>query len=930
MHGTVSAPPWMILSIIILILTAFLFLAIFPRSDCDDLAKLSANEVQQAMECAAKFPGGIDNATGKACNQATVRLCQESSFSMFGIGFVQSYLGLMVPEYMIYYRQFPTSTYQGLSALASLKGPTIGFTESYPFERAYHGQRPYDLRPTLTQFKQFFKTKYLQEPCTSGQGICFDTRGRQDVIKTDLPGVDDVLLNRRGQGFAQDNPRFYLVAPCYAKVKFSKEGSNIVGSVMKQSTPGGSNYCYMDEPALDSLKLVYAGEGACEVGMVVAMIFSGGSTKAAQVSGEQVAKPLVKAEMKQIMSQQVKKFIENYMKKPLRRVFGGAIAKSELKSNVAKDTATYVFRELPASAVQKEGLGFYGGQSGKFGAERTAAFGAKKTTSQLEAIALKGSERAVANAGTAPMANVMKGEAWQGAKSAIGTSQMKEIQIGAVKESQTLLKGEFLKAIDDTTLKGAAPEIKEQAATKAAAKMMENPSMSFDDALRKGTDQAIKDVGNQIDVVPGTIIPDAAAREAAGNKAVVSGADAVGTQIANEIVEKEFPQFLEGTITSIAKGSEVRGLTNSQWAGIVAKAAGKRLAKMEGVPLSASDQLLYMFGAYGVPCVDIDICRGAAACGETLMWPGTPFTELISDNMKGGKSLTTAAEIFYECCAELNYGAGGDPVSMECQEPDDLVDLIKPDLKLNKTDNITLAMLANYIGIPGDRITSSCAATKGTNSKVCQDALEVRKAELPSDQCWGPPGFEMSRHTYDFDTTRTATNITAMANIVTDGCDSNMIIEIGNDTDSMIQVASQPAVLSPDPTFVYASGPLTFRYLRISETGGCFLDTSAVVLDPAVDQIIQAVTGERYELSNQDWTYFIAPQGYNIKASVLCQGIDGCGSIGRWVAEEEGWMKYSYQSTIGSMGEDFQINGGDRIGIYVEKASSMMFSAGTG
>ena len=111
MRGVVSAPPWLVYSIIVLLLTGFLFYVLFPRSDCDRLAQLSAEEVKAAVECAAKYTDGMDPATGKACNAATVKLCQEDSFSIFGgPQFIRAYLGLMVPEYMIYYKQFPTDT----------------------------------------------------------------------------------------------------------------------------------------------------------------------------------------------------------------------------------------------------------------------------------------------------------------------------------------------------------------------------------------------------------------------------------------------------------------------------------------------------------------------------------------------------------------------------------------------------------------------------------------------------------------------------------------------------------------------------------------------------------------------------------------------------------------------------------------------------
>jgi len=272
-------------SIILAVLTLILIYVVFPRSGCDDLASLSAQELKRAIECAGNYKDYKDPVTGKLCNVAAVRFCQEDSFSLYGVGYVQSYMGMMVPEFMVYYKEFPKKPIENVFQAGSK--PSTGnqasdayeklkdlfhFSESYPFERSFAGQRPWDVRPTMTQFKEFFKTKYLEDPCTSDSALCFNVRGREEVIKINSPNVTNVRIVRSGMGIADNDPTFYLIAPCYGKVKFmragdvGKEGSKtIYGYVDKCSAGDASNYCYSDESTLSSLLTAYSAEVGCYV-----------------------------------------------------------------------------------------------------------------------------------------------------------------------------------------------------------------------------------------------------------------------------------------------------------------------------------------------------------------------------------------------------------------------------------------------------------------------------------------------------------------------------------------------------------------------------------------------------------------------------------------------------------------------------------------
>jgi hypothetical protein len=275
MKGFTNESVWAVFSLIILVITGTLFYAIFSTDECDALAKHTAEEVRAAIECAAS--DGVDPVTRVNCStEATIRLCQQSESTIVGQGFLQSYYGLNVPDYMLYFQKFPKLDVSEAYKYAPFY---IKWSESYPFERAGVGQRMWDsFRMTFTEFKEHSRTAYLSTGCTEENGLCFNARGQEQVVYLDsleypvrihrnykqfevdidpsdisdaaksswnkfasgdiVGGVGAALtpLGEIGLDVLQtsaievrmaveEDPNFHLVSPCYGKVNFKKERS---------------------------------------------------------------------------------------------------------------------------------------------------------------------------------------------------------------------------------------------------------------------------------------------------------------------------------------------------------------------------------------------------------------------------------------------------------------------------------------------------------------------------------------------------------------------------------------------------------------------------------------------------------------------------------------------------------------------------------
>src|SRR3989344_3082884 len=294
MRGVSEEVLKLMVGMIIAIITVFMFYVLFPRSSCDDLARISLEEVKLAIECAA--------GEGKqGCSKdAVVKLCQESKWSLTGVGYIQAYYGLMVPQYLLYYQKIQTKPVEetklgerggfSMPVVFSEAAASNGFdatklqkwSETYPFERSTIGERWWDIGPTLTRFKQFYRTKYLQEGCTTGKGLCLNVRGLEQNFTLKLPqNIVDIKLERSSTPLSLENPKFYLAAPCYAKVSFKKSGSEIIANVARAGADA-SNYCHADEGLLNGLVALYAGEDLCFAADVATDILSFGSKAAAK------------------------------------------------------------------------------------------------------------------------------------------------------------------------------------------------------------------------------------------------------------------------------------------------------------------------------------------------------------------------------------------------------------------------------------------------------------------------------------------------------------------------------------------------------------------------------------------------------------------------------------------------------------------------
>jgi len=349
MRGVTEHVIWLTVGVIVTIIVLVLIYYIFPRTNCDPYATETAEEIKRAIECADQ--GGVD-ASGSPCNKATVRLCQEDDFSIFGFGYMQAYLGLMVPEYMVYYKQFPKKPVAGLF-FGDKEGYDMKFSESYAFERSYTGQRPWDVRPTFTQLKEFFKTKYLEYPCTSENAFCLNIRGREEIVRLNAPDVTNVRIRRSGYGIAEEDPTFYLIAPCYATVTFTKDGSTVYGRVDKYNTDE-SNYCYTDEKALGALTAAYTGEVTCYVADFVATVLTCGSKAAIELSAKEALRESAVIITRESLEQATEYEIRTALKgsaKLLTPAFDEAIGKAAKAA--AKESAEAAARQTTEEAGEK-------------------------------------------------------------------------------------------------------------------------------------------------------------------------------------------------------------------------------------------------------------------------------------------------------------------------------------------------------------------------------------------------------------------------------------------------------------------------------------------------------------------------------------------------------------------------------------------------
>jgi hypothetical protein len=276
--------------------------------------------------------------------------------------------------------------------------------------------------------------------------------------------------------------------------------------------------------------------------------------------------------------------------------------------------------------------------------------------------------------------------------------------------------------------------------------------------------------------------------------------------------------------------------------------------------------------------------------------------------------------VFHECCIQYNYGAEKDTDKINCTEPDYLVNLVKTDLKLAGSDSVNLTFLGSYLGLTKARIPNACELAIGENSKECRDALEMKERHLV-ENCLA----DVSENTYDFGEVKRSAQITAMARLYEDGCAGDIVIELSNDKINWVEANRSAAQPYPADNFIYVFGQNAFQYLRIREEGVCYFDGTSVVIDPLASRITDAEPNVRYDITAGLYNYFNAPADYMGKASKLCKATEYCTTMAKWLPEEGAWVKWADEGG-GPTGTDFDIIGGDRVGIYTTEDSSVLFS----
>jgi hypothetical protein len=368
------------------------------------------------------------------------------------------------------------------------------------------------------------------------------------------------------------------------------------------------------------------------------------------------------------------------------------------------------------------------------------------------------------------------------------------------------------------------------------------------------------------------------------------------------------------------------GAKYSAKAALVAKTIGKKLA----IPTSGT-QFIAMVAP--VPCLDIDYCRGAGACAETAaLWPGSPFKQMTESNMQSGcKSVDSATAVLMSCCLKYEYGAEKNITKLTCEDPTDLVKIIKPDIYSSVPEselakmpldlrNVTIKQLSNYIGVSDNRIDVVCSLIKGNSTKECIDTLESQR-DHNYDTCGA-----YATHTYDFGIVRNEKEITLSMRPNASDCTTTVAIDVSNDTKEWTSINQTTMIKYPDFTRLILRGGFIFRYLRLTDTtGSCKFGYSMVALGSEREGEIEAVAGTEYSIQPFRYVYFIVPEGYSSQASELCKNVKTCDSVAKWSESEQGWHKYFKDQGK----EDFIITGGDEIGLYTLDYSKVAFGNAT-
>jgi len=738
--------------------------------------------------------------------------------------------------------------------------------------------------------------------------------------------VVDVRLKRNGLVIAETDPKFYVVAPCYAKVTFNKEpNGKIYGQTEKYPVSGGaSNYCFLSEEAIVTLMENYGNEANCEAAMIAADLMSLGGKKAVEEGAVVAAKETIKEGGEVAAKNIVKEVVEQTLKQSGKNL-GKQAQKTAFRDVMVSILKKFSIRDLRAEVAQ---LFVEGG--GKAGAKRV--LGREVVPEALgTAIEKKIAPKVIAEAGVTETAEAtMKRGTYESVDYTFKNAPLEQMDKPLQK---TLLKENAvrsLKAYDPTLTE---TEINEIISNPDWLKYIDEGTID-DIPIQKLPIQDAMTATSKDAITRTNTFQDMSKLTAVGRANAEADALGVAAKQTEGTVADKTTQFASEASTDYVMeyasnaALEFNGLSARSKATIVTKAFLNRYSTMEGMPTSRPEQILAAFGI--LPCVDADICRAGSACYEATLWPGgSAPKELTDSDMKSKKVIDTAATVFGECCTQYNYGLEKDPSKINCTEPSYLVDLVKPDLKINKTQNITLAKVAEYIGLPRQNIESSCKLSIGVNSKNCRDAEEMKKLHLV-DNCQS----DSSEHTYDFSTIEdTGTkSIIVVARLFEEGCNAKIYVELSDDGNNwgkpVATIDAKPYKIGEDSdNVIEITGDYKFRYLRIREDGFCLFDSTSVVLDPLASQVTPADVDNEYPLTGGTYSYFAVPAGFSSKASTLCKAVKYCTVVAEWETGSEGWVKWSDEGA-GPTGEDFSIAGGDRIGVYATADSEIIFRTG--
>jgi hypothetical protein len=402
-------------------------------------------------------------------------------------------------------------------------------------------------------------------------------------------------------------------------------------------------------------------------------------------------------------------------------------------------------------------------------------------------------------------------------------------------------------------------------------------------------------------------------------------------EIVFENLEKDLGENLGELFarTSIASEIAEGSMDSKIKQGAVSYMLRQEVARREGIP-TGKDAL----AVFGWPCIDVDVCRGLGACIETAaLWPGFPFADLGPNDMDREKVSTYSANmVFEQCCYNYNYqesSGGVDADYLICEEPYELSQIVKIDVDSERYDedpdyDLNMTALAKYLDIREGQIDEWCGMLKSDNHKDCVDTEEILAKRLEYPLC-------TLEHVATFDFARTVITSNVIINIEMSDydCKSTLLVQGSMDKIDWEDLYIVPSHLIRDDMFqvkMNDEAGYKFRYFRVFEEPAaaaeyCYIDDVTVTLG-SFTEATQAKIGEAYELNPFSFNYFVVPGGFaDTEAGIFCEGITNCTTISTGSVIEGDEVKYFANTEA----VNFEIEAGDRIGIFVIEKSEVVF-----